>query len=547
VGRNIAIVVGINEYERLKKLRYAKQDALGIAELLKKRGDVGTVYLFTDDSEPIGGRPTRATHTNLIVLFESRFEQPFLKPEDNLWFFFSGHGLRHEQMDYLVPVDGDSKAFQTCITVDYITKRLSRCGANNVVVILDNCRNAIQGGKGASEVGNDSEKRVRDKGLISIFACHPGEESWEEDSLGRGIFTFALMEAMQEDGCATVQQVYSYLKQKVPALAAQFGKPRQNPYLVAYPHEKADLILVPQNAKEGDFDRLKKRAYQHELERNFELALQLWRRVNIAAQGRDGEVLDAIARIAQLRPIPEVPQGQRVQHELSEARSLRSREEHQDSGKPQEWLEKARRDKEKKELLEAEKRERENKKQVEDEQREKERLEAKRQRAEQERLEAERQRAEQERLEDEQLYRETNARLDRERLEARQRNERLASEQREKERLAAEQREKERLAAEQREKERLAAEQRQREEKERSERLKTRLPPKFLLSILLGCCFFGIIFLTPGINWLEHRWFWAGELFFWVNGPETAWASIIVGAFLPLAGVGFWIYQARKK
>lgn len=63
MGHNLAIVVGINEYERLKKLKYAKQDALRIKGFLEERGEVESVLLFTDDSEPIDGKPTRATHT----------------------------------------------------------------------------------------------------------------------------------------------------------------------------------------------------------------------------------------------------------------------------------------------------------------------------------------------------------------------------------------------------------------------------------------------------------------------------------------------------
>ena len=102
---NIAIVVGINEYERLRKLKYAKQDALKIKGFLEEHDEVESALLFTDDSEPVDGKPTRATRTNLLDLLYSMFEEPFLSPENNLWFFFSGHGVRHDERDYLLPMD----------------------------------------------------------------------------------------------------------------------------------------------------------------------------------------------------------------------------------------------------------------------------------------------------------------------------------------------------------------------------------------------------------------------------------------------------------
>jgi uncharacterized caspase-like protein len=73
-------------------------------------------------------------------------------------------------------------------------------------------------------------------GLISIFACRPEEQSWEEDALGQGIFTYALMKALEEGNCATVQQINTYLKSEVPALAKQYGSPSGCRISITLPH-----------------------------------------------------------------------------------------------------------------------------------------------------------------------------------------------------------------------------------------------------------------------------------------------------------------------
>ena len=322
MGHNLAIVVGINEYERLNKLKYARHDALTVKTLLEERGEVSGTLLFTDNSEPIDGKPTRATHTNLRDLLISMFEVPFLHPEDNLWFFFSGHGLRYDQQDYLLPLDANPRDIDgTGITIDFITKRLSKSGAGNIVLILDACRNAKTGGKGVGELGEEAKERVREKGLISIFACRPDEESWEEDALQQGIFTYALANALQEHRCSTVRQINSYLRTEVPALAMRYGKPAQTPWLVAEPIEKADLILVPKNTKEADLDKLKSAALRQEIEENFVVALELWNRVNIAAEGQDREFYAAFERIQRKlqRQLLEVERQQKQENERLEA------------------------------------------------------------------------------------------------------------------------------------------------------------------------------------------------------------------------------------
>jgi uncharacterized caspase-like protein len=71
-------------------------------------------------------------------LLFSMFEEPFLSPENNLWFFLSGHGVRHDERDYLLPIDANPRYIDdTAITIDFVTRRLSRSGAGNIVLILD--------------------------------------------------------------------------------------------------------------------------------------------------------------------------------------------------------------------------------------------------------------------------------------------------------------------------------------------------------------------------------------------------------------------------
>jgi formylglycine-generating enzyme required for sulfatase activity len=74
---------------------------------------------------------------------QKQFETPLLQPGDNLWFFFAGHGRRYQDKDYLMLPDSDpSNVGETAVSVDYVTERLRRSGADNVVLLLDACRDA---------------------------------------------------------------------------------------------------------------------------------------------------------------------------------------------------------------------------------------------------------------------------------------------------------------------------------------------------------------------------------------------------------------------
>lgn len=108
---NWALVVGINKYQKLRSLSYAVRDAELMRDFLAGEAQFDQVFYFTDDSKTITApddseQSTQPTYTNLTSFLYDFFEYPSLGDGDNFWFFFSGHGIRHEGKDYLIPCDG---------------------------------------------------------------------------------------------------------------------------------------------------------------------------------------------------------------------------------------------------------------------------------------------------------------------------------------------------------------------------------------------------------------------------------------------------------
>lgn len=302
MAKNWAIVVGINQYEFLQPLKYAKRDAELMAQFLSTDAGFERVFLFTDDSLEISSKSTRPFRANLLRLFREIFEVPFMDDGDNFWFFFAGHGMRFADRDYLMPIDGDPHDIEnTGIPINYLTERLRRCGADNVVMLLDACRNV--GSRGGEGIGNQTAEEARQTGVISIFACSPNQFSHEVEALQQGAFTYALLKGLGIRGrCATVERLNQYLEYRVPEILRDCElNARQTPYTIAEPIERSHLILMPCYASLAEIAVLKNDAYQAENEQDWKIAERLWTRVNAAASGQDMDAVKALSRISQLK------------------------------------------------------------------------------------------------------------------------------------------------------------------------------------------------------------------------------------------------------
>ncbi|MCC5640434.1 GUN4 domain-containing protein [Nostoc sp. CHAB 5844] len=297
MGKNWAIVVGINNYDNLQPLKYAKRDAEAMQAWFKEEANFNQVFLFTEDSPPIATNPpipTQPTQGRFKRFLNAQFEEPLLKPEDNLWFFFAGHGKRFVDQDYLMFLDSDPTDHTTAISVDYVTQRLRRCGADNVVLLIDACRD--EGDRSGLGVGMQEHR-----GVITFYSCTASQKSWEIDELQHGSFTYSLLEGLRlqgESNCATVERLDQHLRYRVPQLNTDYKKSIQNPALKAEPPHKMYYILLEQSARVKDVESLKYQASLAENRGKLSLAKQLWVRV-LGVSRTDNEAIEAIERIAQ--------------------------------------------------------------------------------------------------------------------------------------------------------------------------------------------------------------------------------------------------------
>ncbi|MEM9220143.1 MAG: caspase family protein [Cyanobacteria bacterium P01_F01_bin.150] len=290
MAKNWALIIGINNYEFLQPLRYAKQDAEAVQDFLINKAEFEQVLCFMDNSQNVGGELTQPSYSNLVRVLNQVFKTPFMTEEDSFWFFFSGHGIRHQNRDYLMPLDGDPKnVAQTGISTTYVAEQLRRSGTGNVIMILDACRSENYNGGGG--IGAETGAETRQTEGVTLFSCSSNQYSYEIDEIQQGAFTAALLEGLGIQGRnATLRRLNQYLQIRVPEIVGQYFKPaKQTPYIIAKPEKLTHLVLMPNYAGSSlrnDVDGAKN-------SKIMDLSEQLWSQGLAVAPEQNESVLNA--------------------------------------------------------------------------------------------------------------------------------------------------------------------------------------------------------------------------------------------------------------
>ena len=158
---------------------------------------------------------------------------------------------------------------ETAIPISFVTDCLRDCGADNVVLVMDMCRNRTTdfeaGSRAISDsVGMQTQEIAKEHGIVTLFSCSRGEKSYEIVDLRQGVFTYALLEGLTQN--TTPRALEQYLAQRVPMLNRQHGKNIQMPRVIPEPGFKYDRPLLLSCATSADIQQLAVDARDAELE-----------------------------------------------------------------------------------------------------------------------------------------------------------------------------------------------------------------------------------------------------------------------------------------
>src|SRR6478672_8994800 len=245
MANHACIAIGINRYQFFQPLSYAEADAQALRQFLVEEAGLppNRCLLLTDTSPPVGDRLTYPRHEQLLEGIESWCQQT-LQPGDWLWFFFSGYGVSVNDEDYLMPIDGNpADIAATGIPMRSLYKQLQAQGAERVLVLLD--MNRSQGMQSGVKVGQETVELARNLGIATVLSCQPDQFSHEAASLGHGLFTATLLEALHYDPDMTLEGLELYLRDRLPELSEHHWQPVQNSVTVIPSPEASHQMILP--------------------------------------------------------------------------------------------------------------------------------------------------------------------------------------------------------------------------------------------------------------------------------------------------------------
>lgn len=252
-----ALLIGINDYKspRIRDLNYSEADATYLKDMLVKyaRYEPENVKLL------LGNKATYAQIKKEIYWLGQMAQK-----DDDVFFYFSGHGTRIEDTDgneedgmdeAFCPYETDIENPASVILDDEIGHWFRRVTAKQVIVVLDCCHS---GGAAGRSLENDGSKGLEivskstGRGLLNpdddpyakdlnvdnkfiMTASDADEQSYENPQLGHGVFTYYIGEAIRgeadinEDQEITTLEMYDYTRAKTLEFAKSI-KRKQTPY-----------------------------------------------------------------------------------------------------------------------------------------------------------------------------------------------------------------------------------------------------------------------------------------------------------------------------
>lgn len=232
-----ALVIGVGAYTKARELRFTVNDAKKFAAFLVQKWGFSEdqIFLMTDDAP---SRTMTPTFTNVGDQVDA-----FLKStnkDSEVVVFFSGHGIREKDQDYLVPLDGNpEKIARTCISATDLRNQLEGKKPRRALLFLDACRDlADTKGRSVSRFADPAAPPGAPQ-MAALFSCEPGETSREgrAEHFSMGVFTKFLLDGLNgvrdaatEEGEVTFDSLQQFVRAKVYSYVQRVYASAQTPF-----------------------------------------------------------------------------------------------------------------------------------------------------------------------------------------------------------------------------------------------------------------------------------------------------------------------------
>ncbi len=220
--------IGIDDYPEGRALSYAGKDARAVARALRSELYPKTKSTLLLDRQ--------ATQAGIVKALEE--VAAGARPQDTLIVYMAGHGVKAGEDFVFLPVDGSfgsaTGAPPRGLRWTELAGLLRQVPATRQLIVLDTCNSgaATALSEAALEWIRASQTLARDSGCYLVAAARAEQSALEAETLGHGLLTFAILEAVGDaapakapvsDGVITAGGLVYYLSSSVPRLARQHG------------------------------------------------------------------------------------------------------------------------------------------------------------------------------------------------------------------------------------------------------------------------------------------------------------------------------------
>lgn len=295
IQRSFAIVIGINQYEHIRKLNSAVHDAEELAKVLQERYNYKVLSLLDTDATSQNLNNLLENLQNHIIKLTSD-ELIQVEESDRVLFYFAGHGIAEkaeERKDknvkpagYLMPQDSQDNEKSTWLSMQKLHDALTDLNCRHLLMILDCCfaggirwaalkRNS--GGFGRKMYQQSYDRFIKFPAQQVITSAAHDEEAQDTSRFARrdgdehrhSPFADLLLKVLKaepnkvkqdnhlmtiiEDGVITVQELFTYLQNKLGNDAEE-----QTPELFRLKkHDKGEYIFPLSGFKRENLELLK--------------------------------------------------------------------------------------------------------------------------------------------------------------------------------------------------------------------------------------------------------------------------------------------------
>ncbi len=245
-----ALIIGIEDYDRLPSVPYARKDARFVHDYFNRILGVPQENIIT----LIDHDATKARIQNYLKQYISSN----VGNDTRLYIYFAGHGMPvgKKGEPYLVPFDADIRFIEeTGYKLNAFFHDLEQLSTKRVFVFFDTCFNGMASRSEEMLITYNQQVPVKfesvkplTNSIIFFSGTSPGETNHAFDRLEHGLFTFYLLWGLNGkadtdgDGWTSVDEIYGFVYRNVKEESRR-TQSKQTPTIVPPAGKMKDVTL----------------------------------------------------------------------------------------------------------------------------------------------------------------------------------------------------------------------------------------------------------------------------------------------------------------